>query len=75
MPKRTRNFTQLFKASFSSFLASIAIANEADELILNEAGEQIVSDPDEIILAQGHTAGRLGGNKTAITRSTGGFTA
>ena len=46
----------------------------ADELILNEAGEQITSE-DETIFAQGHTAGRLGGIKTGITRSTGGFTA
>ena len=74
MPKRTRNLTQLFKASFSSFLASIAIANEADEFILNEAGEQITGE-DETVFAQGHTAGRLGGIKTGITRSTGGFTA
>ena len=74
MPRRVRNLTALFKSTFASVLASIVIANEADEFILNEAGEQITGE-DEIVFAQGHTAGRLGGNKTGITRSTGGFTA
>ena len=74
MPRRVRNLTQLFKASFASFIASIAIANEADEVILNEAGEDIASE-NETIFAQGHTAGRLGGTKVAITGSTGGFSA
>jgi len=74
MPKRTRNLTQLFKGSFSSLLVSIGIANEIDELILNEAGEQITSE-NETIFAQGHTASRLGRAKTAITGSTGGYSA
>ena len=74
MSKRTRNFTQLFRASFSSFLASIAIANEADEIILNEAGEQITGE-DDIILGQGLQAARLGGSKVAIMPSTGGLSA
>lgn len=74
MPRRVRNLTALFKSTFASVLASIAIANEADELILNEAGEQITSET-ETIFAQGHTAGRLGGIKTGVLPSTGGFSA
>lgn len=74
MPKRVRNLTQLFKSTFASVLASIAIANEADETILNEAGEEITAE-DETVLAQGHSAARLGGIKTVITQSTGGYSA
>lgn len=74
MPSRVRNFTQLFKSAFASVLASIAIANEMDETILNEAGEDINAE-DETILAHRHGAGRMGGIKVAIMPSTGGFSA
>jgi len=74
VPKRVRNLTALFKATFASVTASIGIANEADELILNEAGESITAE-NETVFAQSRTAGRLGGTKTAITGSTGGYSA
>ena len=67
-----RNLTQLFKALFTTVIASLAIANEADEVILNEAGEDIASE-NEVFLAQSHQAARLGGSKVAITHSTGGY--
>ena len=74
MPRRVRNLTQIFKTILTSVIAALAIANEADEVILNEASEQITSE-DETVLAQGHTASRLGGTKVAIVGSTGGLSA
>ena len=73
MPRRVGNLTQLFRASFNSFLASLGILNEAGEVIQNEAGEDITSE-DMTISGQGMTAARRGGTKQVIMPSTQGFT-
>ena len=72
MPRRVRNLTQIFKSSFASLIASIAILGEDSEAILGEDGVEIDGEA-ETVLGQGHSAGRLGGHKTAILPSTGGF--
>lgn len=71
MPRRIGNLTQLFSASFNSFLVSMGILNEAGEVIQNEAGEDITSEV-ETIFGQGLTAPRMGGIKQAIMPSTSG---
>ena len=74
MPKRTRSFTQLFHSVFGQFFVVQSIQDETGAFILDELGQQI-NDEGQVVAAQGHVAGRLGGKHTAIFPSSGGFNA
>ena len=74
MPKRTRNFTQLFQSVFSDFFVSQSILDETGATILDELG-RLINDEGQNIPGQGHSAARFSGARTAIFPSTGGYNA